>query len=210
MILNDINLDNRANKYIGEVLSYETLMSNKIQEMVSVDDRSVKTYLPEGALLDQSYMFKQGGILRGGQNFEIMTCEVKGHKLISVPTLTDFLVEYIFRTINESDNSFCVFDDLMVSPGEQELNRFNETYFEVEGEIYHIVSKTNLNKELLRRIVFAVNLNWHFLCVISSTKDYMALHEKKWIKNDFDKLFTNITDLIVGAYDGEGFLFCDT
>lgn len=204
--MNTIQLDKRALKYVANELQYQNKMSGYLSSHLDLRKGNLTTFLPFKISDSQLYDFTTGGVLSTiSKSTPILRdtaylCEKKTN-------LASHLATIIHKQLSSYTDLYCIFDDVMMDPGDQDLTRFPKTHKVVENEVYHLIDQSNASLELLLDTINAVSVSWHFLCVIVETpvKNFFA-NKCNLSDKEFLSLFHNIKFVVVGAYDGEGFI----
>lgn len=199
-------LDKRAVKYINEVLGFESILSVFLRKKLNLTEGNISVFLPSELSDEQLYNFTRGGIFSSDSE-PIATGRGDGTYLFKKKSMIPELSDFIFETLSKNKRYWCVLDDVMMAPGDNDLEGLKESFNEVEQEIYHIVNQINLDNTLLLKIINAVNVSWHFLCVVVELSEYQNMNNDRVLS---EKVFLSFLDevrmVIIGAYDGEGFI----
>ena len=141
------------------------------------------TLLPRNVATKQMYQFNLGGIA------------IK---------VRDTCPEFILDRLKKNKNLICIFDDVLRSPGDKyKMDLFDSCSITYQDEIYYLL-RDNFTEESIQCCLQASNAIWHSLCVISKiTIDI----KKELSKEDINKIALESKMIILGAYDGEGYLF---
>ena len=110
------------------------------------------------------------------------------------------LPDRIMRTLKLNAEAVAVFDDVM---GGAE-NVSNHSSYLTNNEVYHWITGIDASELKLKDLIGETGVSWHFLCVIFELDK--AIDIKDNISNSKYELFKNILELVVGAYDGEGYI----
>lgn len=101
----------------------------------------------------------------------------------------------------------CAFDDVTATFN----SNYQETLFDYCGlvcdkEIYYGLTQKTATIELIDQCFLASNAIWHSLCVLTGI-DFKDNNEKTLSLQKMEEISLNTQMMILGAYDGEGFIF---
>jgi hypothetical protein len=139
----------------------------------------------------------------------MLTSEIVEFKLGGMAIgVRDFVNTVIMKMLSDDNSLSCVFDDVATTF----RNNYNDPFFllcgcSLEKEVYYIVNSSNVNLALIEDCFNCSNAIWHSLCVLSNTDLSEALIEKKLTNKKLNEICQNVQKVILGAYDGEGYLF---
>lgn len=111
------------------------------------------------------------------------------------------LPDRILNTLKLNADAVAVFDDVM---GSAENVSSHGSCITNNDEIYHWIIGSDASELKLKDLIGETGVSWHFLCVIFELDK--AIDIKNSITNSKYELFKNILELVVGAYDGEGYI----
>lgn len=112
------------------------------------------------------------------------------------------LPEKIIGTLKSHPGSVAIFDDVMAEPGDSFLHGL---YVENNNEIYHYIPEAGAAALNVRRLVVETAVSWHFLCVIVKMGKNISLIDCITHAH-CEALITSVVEIIVGAFDGEGYI----
>ncbi|MBN59448.1 hypothetical protein [Thalassolituus sp. UBA3500] len=116
----------------------------------------------------------------------------------------DYLPLYLVNEYQSSRTTFALFDDVMLVPDEANLMDQVGTIC-VGNEVYHWCDLDRISTDNLRKLIWATSVSWHFVCVIFKFKDNIDDEIlSRAIVNDL--VGFEFLEIILGAYDGEGFV----
>jgi len=198
--LNKYKLDyDRAWEYTQETLDEANTLSSELLKAISFEDGDFFTLLPPDANRERLYEFKAGVIL---PNQQWIVAENSSSYSV-IPTIRDELSELLLKAINSKRDLCYVIDDVNSSLKDENIDSLDVHGLFYREEIYYMLNTPNISKELLLDYLNTSNAFWHSLCVL--TKTHFSSKEL-----DIEKIHTicsNIQLIMVGAYDGEGYIF---
>lgn len=169
------------------------------------------TLLPEGSNIDRLYEFKDGIILPQNPTIEYKNSSGRTSSYTLIPMIRNELSVLIHNKIISQNNLRCILDDVT-----RNLNDYfkkdprddtiQPTISFYGKEIYYVLEKNNISLELILICLKSSNAFWHSLCVLTNADITPSQTEELSLKNFID--ICQQTELvIVGAYDGEGYVF---
>ena len=179
------NLGDLAEPYALEVLNFDNaLCKNLFQRAESwLPKISCFSILDRDLDIADISMLKRGGLLG------------------KVP---DYLPLYLVNEYQSSRTTFALFDDVMLVPDEASLMDQVGT-ISVGNEVYHWCGLDRISTDNLRKLIWATSVSWHFVCVIFKFKENIDDEIlSRAIVNDLAEF--ELLEIILGAYDGEGFV----
>ena len=196
----------RVRDFINFTLTDANTLSSELLGLLDFKKGVFFTLLPEGSNIDKIFQFRYGGILP--QN-PIVTIKGEDHnsRYQITPNIRPELCKLIFNFLTSEQNAVCIFDDVTLTKDDYTQNIFFKEFgFLFSQEIYFLI-KNNINLE--KNIMECLRLshsNWHSLCMISEQYPNEA-DEKTLTQENISHLCLKIKLLILGAYDGEGYIF---
>jgi len=194
-------------KYIIYNLEGGNVLSHEILKSIESNEGHFFTLLPHDANIERLYEFEAGVILP--QNPEIK-CFTNGREesYSITPSIKNELEHIIYNELKNNPKYSCLFEDLLNSPksSHSEFFKLNNLIFFYHQEVYYLVTHENLKKNNISKCLHNSNALWHSLCVVSKA-NYKSLKDQKITLNQIHEISTHAELVIVGAYDGEGYIF---
>lgn len=186
MSIGKIELDfDSVMKYLDCSLEGANKLTSILMKLNEFRSGHFYTLLPESTVEADIYIFRQG----------LATKMIKEH---TINMVHDYLccVERLF----------CIFDDVTSTTPIENYELYEKYGAKFEKEAYYILppGAEKLHK-LIKQCFNVSNAIWHSLCILyrdDSPHRKMALTE-----GDMRQICLNAQLIIVGAYDGEGYVF---
>lgn len=105
----------------------------------------------------------------------------------------------LLNSLTSTSNRFMVIDDVM-----GDISSVGVSSAINNGQIYHWIAGANATDEGLNNLVWATGVSWHFLGVIFSGGTITDVSQR--IVGGRCVELGDVVEVIVGAYDGEGFI----
>ncbi len=185
--LHRFNLDRTQTMlYLEENLRDTNTLSTAVIDLVPFHQGSFYTLLHKDIKSEQAYQFEYGGV--GG-------------------SVKDKISYLVLEEIDKNTHLNCLFDDTgatYIEPYDDPL--FLKAGIHCNGEVYYLIKKQQVSKELLDTCFYASEATWHSLCVLSNFQlDY--LHNRLVNSSLLRDFVIHSHMILIGAYDGEGYVF---
>ncbi|MDR3624644.1 MAG: hypothetical protein P4L16_05850 [Chlamydiales bacterium] len=205
--LNRIELEfEQAFKYVIYNLEGGQSLSVELIAAINFREGCFFTLLPDDYNHPILYQFECGGILPQNPTIEYEVCGEKCSYSI-IPTIQNELSLYILDRLKLSDNVSCIFDDVLRSTNSPDLKMppLNHLIFTHDNEVYFII-QDNFNADLIALCIEKSNHIWHSLAVLT-TANLQNIVGRKLQPEHVKSICLNAQLIIVGSYDGEGYIF---
>jgi|JI9StandDraft_1071089.scaffolds.fasta_scaffold175642_2 hypothetical protein len=181
----DLNFD-KSLMYFKDNLENTNELSKKILEEIDFKNGTFFTYLPNGTEKTKALLFTYGGIAIGVRK----------------------QINNIILHILQSDTPICcVFDDVASSfKNGLSYPLFDNFGCHYEEEVYYALENKLATNDALSKCVRASNSIWHSLCVLTHV-GFLDITHKKLTNAKLSEICKKAQILILGAYDGEGYIF---
>lgn len=130
------------------------------------------------------------------------------HGGITSPAVTrDCLADFLLEFMEKSPHRLCVFEDAGAEPSFSWVQREKPRIFTFRNELYHVVFSGLSSKEELKTTIAKSDSTWILVGIATSVPDRSEWMNKTEITSDeIDVLAQRTEHIIVGAFDGEGYL----
>jgi hypothetical protein len=196
-----------AETYCKDILSDGNALSKLIYNLLPFNTGIFYTLLPENADLSRLHFFEHGGILPKFPEEEIY---IKGFDKPfigeRVNSINPELAIFFNRQLMRGNGRSIIFEEVVKSPGDPHTDFLKSHGLLYKEEIYYLLSQKDNKLEIISR---AINESYdfsHFVCVITQTS-FEDIEDKKFTLKKMKEVCENIEFLIIGAYDGEGYIF---
>jgi hypothetical protein len=192
-------------EYVRENLDNVNALSSELLNLLDFKNGYFFTLLPDEANLTEIYHFKCGGILLQYPEEEHV---VNGYKSTYswIPDIDKELSPLILKEIKSKYELSCLIDDVSASPKDKYYTLYSDNFsFFYGDEVYYLLKKNNVSVELLLKCLRASTSFWHSLCVFT-TADFNGVTETLSLEK-IKEVCLKTQLVMVGAYDGEGYLF---
>jgi hypothetical protein len=202
------DLDNKkAKQYFLDILRVGNALSKIVLEHLIFEEGVFYTLLTEDADLDQLYKFDSGGILPGLPEEEVFLEGFKkpfiGERINSIdPELAGFM----YQLLNKDKERSIIFEDATQSIDDPNIDFFRLHGLSHNKEIYYLINQEVNSFENISKAIDESFDFWHFMCLITKAP-FDDIEDKKFTLKKMKEVCENIEFLIIGAYDGEGYIF---
>lgn len=197
----------RTFEYVKSVLEEVNELSIELLENLDFKLGHFFTYLPSDARIERIYEFSCGGILPEGINKEI-TVLGKKYQAEIINNLQNELKCFIINKLREEKYLSCILDDVLRDKNDKSLQVFqdNDSLKILKNEVYYLFNEKSADESLIDKSIQHSNAIWHSLCILYYD-DSSKTKSNNLTSEIIKKIVTNAIIVIIGAYDGEGYIF---
>ncbi len=113
---------------------------------------------------------------------------------------------YVLDVTKKTPYSY-IFDDVTVNASDGFKDEFSLKYSVfLNNEVYYLIKKESISEDLFLKCMKASNGIWHSLCLVTEI-DFDDMPNKNLDENVIKKFCSNAQLAMIGAYDGEGYIF---
>jgi hypothetical protein len=173
----------------------------------------ITTYLPRGVVPHSLDDFAAGGKLPTPPTSEWKGFQSRGETLlmIPVPTTDSWLVAKIKEYLLEARDRVCILEDALKRPGDAVLGKLSTRYAIHDDEVYHLLFHEDAEEQRILETLRAARSVPTFIGALSMWKgDPLEIKLGALSTSQIKILAANTQKLLVGAYDGEGYLIWDS
>jgi len=192
-------------EYVKDNLDGVNALSVELLNLLNFKNGYFFTLLPDDANLEEIYHFNCGGILPQYPEEEHI---VNGHKSTYswIPNINNELSQLILKEIETKHQLSCLMDDVSGSPKDKYYTLFSDNFsLFYENEVYFLLKRENISIELISKCLRFSTSFWHSLCVFT-TADFTSVTKYLNLEK-IDEICSTTELVMVGAYDGEGYVF---
>lgn len=195
----------RTIEYVKDNLKGASTLSDELLNSIDLTKGSFFTLLPEGSDLQRIYEFVAGVVLP--QNPDIgYKVNGKNATYSLVPSIRNELSVLILRRLKQNKNFTCVFDDALRKMSDPGLELRNIIY-NYKEEVCYIFNDLYINENLILDCLEKSSSSfWHSLGILSKI-DLSDFDSRELSLGDLKKISANAVEIIIGAYDSEGYVF---
>lgn len=193
-------------EYFRSTLDNANSLSSELLNVVDFRKGRFFTLLPDDAKTEKIYEFGQGEILVQNPTQEYFKAGEKASFTI-IPTVNDQISEFILKNLTSQTQLSCVFDDVLSSATDKyHMDLFHAYGLHCDEEVYYLLNQKKISFDLIIECLQQSKAFWHSLCVLTEAK-FNDIIEQKLETDKIREICVNAKMVIVGAYDGEGYVF---
>jgi hypothetical protein len=190
-------------------ITYGHTLSQLLLEVLDLHQGKITTFLPIDVRPEQLYDFEAGGVLPFPEKstWRYIT-EQSGKKTILTPIPRDdsFVLTLIREFLCSDKNNVCIIEEPLAKPTDSSMSRRKTPYIIYGNEVYHFLSSRVGEAEIAEAIKWP-HTTVSFLAILTTLVQNIALINKQKISADELRVLARGTEtLMIGAYDGEGYL----
>lgn len=179
-----------SSQYVAQVLEVGG-MSSILAARRCVSATPFNALVPDGISADKLLDFAHGGVLRAPPAVP----HVGGVLVQRVPTTIPAATAIVLNEMQRLDQAVLLVHEPMLA--EHELDCDNMPYEIIGGKIY-LVSAQRADERSIATLIQYGLLSWHFLAfLVERNREFRSV----------DELVASSKMMLVGAYDGESFLY---
>jgi hypothetical protein len=209
----EMELGHAGVEYVMERLSLGKQLSRRVLARVAgARPTGAYTFLPPGTSPEAALQFEYGGKLPpvpvpGGEEYRRLP-DGSLARFVRVPNTDDALVGRIEAHLASDVFNICLFEDAVGSRSDPATERLRSpTWFEGE-DVYHAVPSGSAELDIYRAIRSAKS--WLTAGFLTSIPSGLVIegHRATLSAEHVRHMANHTKKVIVGAYDGEGYVFC--
>jgi hypothetical protein len=210
------NLDNghihsRAADFIDSCLAEGKTLASLARESVDLSTGTLTSVVPKEYVGNQVGEFDRGHLL--GEEIDVKTSRqisLVSSAPMSIRTRpgSDRELAQILSKRLEGDDSCCMLENYLASPGDPWLRRAKSRIVIYASEVYHLLTHADLDKDSVRQAIRESESIPIFIGGVGTVAERLScLTSGASISGDDLRTFANsLSFLFVLAYDGEGYL----
>jgi hypothetical protein len=191
--------------YVFNSIKNVNILSIALLKFLNFKTGQFFTLLPEDSNFEMLYQFKTGLIL---PQFPMEKQVVNGETIAfsRIPNVEKELSELLFKEIKFHPKFNLIFDIVNGTASSEVAEYYYELHpLFFNEEVYFLLNNKNISLENIATCLDESLSFWHSLCVITSA-DLNDL-ERNLTEEKIQEVCLNVELVIVGAYDGEGYIF---
>jgi hypothetical protein len=209
--LDEIILGQDALEYITESLRDGEELSAMVLKTIALEAGNVVTYLPIGTASSSIKQFRSGGIL--GSPSGATATAVDQHKaparFSAIPNLDNSLISIVTDHLKSTPSALCLFENRLAKPADPWLRHSKLHNVTLGTSVCHyLTSNDSFDAELVRLTINkSRSIRPPLLGVLAKLSGGGATSQiGDVVGNDLKAIVGRMEKLVVGAYDGEGFI----
>lgn len=173
-------------------------LSARILEKINFFEGRLFTLLPDTANFLKLNSFNTGILPSLGKD-----TSGKFVNAWKVPTLDEELSEFIYQFLEKDREHAVVFEHALARPHNQSIKDLDAELAIRGNEVYYGMH-SGTSKSIIHDAIADTDQVWHFLVVLTHDIDKIG---PTLTDEEVNQIINNTSCIIIGAYDGEGYLF---
>lgn len=207
----EITLGNDAINYVMKHLSYGHAISKTVLNKLDIQNGQIIVGLPEYANWEKVNDLEHGGILPAVDRSKWRTISGENGKTYTmelIPRFFPFIVDNIKSFLMKSSTNLCILENANASPTDWALKNIQSIIWTFQSEVYHILGKGEQSQSEIEKTIKESESLWTWIGFLTSFPgiDSYPIVKKEISMDIIMILAGNVEKILVGAYDGEGFL----
>lgn len=217
-IYREINLGIEGIEYIRHCLSDGKTLSKYLLQCLNLTEGRVITFLPKDISDEGAIEFSDGKLEEPPRDtHRIYTAEDgTSRRMVPKPNVDFWLVEVIQTYLSAGENRCCIFENALAESADPWLLKAKSKILTLDSEVYHFLSRGDAEPAKIGQTIKEARSTYPPLVgALASTckqgKNVRGFsHESQTIQkistDELRFLAENNEKIIVGAYDGEGYV----
>jgi hypothetical protein len=126
--------------------------------------------------------------------------------MVPIPNTSAILATIISEHLVATSSRVCVFEDANTRPSDPVFHRIKTPVFTFENEVYHFARGGAADSGEIQQLIRAAS-SWLVIGVLAALPSGVVLENRSEVPDaTLDALASGAEKIIVGAYDGEGYV----
>lgn len=192
--------------FFKDCLEETNLLSIEIMRFICSQSGVFFTLLPDDADLAKLHQFQQG-ILPEMPKQRGSVGNLPGiYTYSKIPSIEEELCDYLVNKIKKNRLS-CIFDHFNATYNNVDDCKLFESHGRYyEKEVYYLVTPKNVSEQTIIECLYASKTFWHSLCILTESNFHDPI-DRALNKEKIQEICLKSRLAIIGAYDGEGYIF---
>ncbi len=208
----EIHLGSEALEYIRASLAQGKTLASYLLQRPDLENGHVLTFLPPQVSEEQVKEFTFGGKLPTppAETHTFFTAkDGSRYKAIPIPNTDFWLVAAVEDFLKAGEGAICCFEDALAKPGDPWLSALDTPVWVFQDEVYHFLVYTDPKGRKIESVIRRAKSIFPPLIGAFTfvTKKIEAVVDARGLgSTELKTLAENAEKIVVGAYDGEGYL----
>lgn len=190
--LKKFSVTQKAMPFFREYLGYGKTFSKLLLENHDLKQGDISIYFPPEVVLHDDFRYSVLYPLKNKLSYDVDI----------------FGVEFVQQFLSQGKNKICIFEDANAEPTDPYLQRRPDLpWLGFKNEVYHILDSNRNDKKLVNEVIRYAQ-SWLTIGALTSFPGGFEFQfsTHKIEENVLKILAQNTVSIILGAYDGEGYL----
>ncbi len=208
-VFRETELGPEAIQYIRECLTEGKTLAHYLLQISALDKGTVFTFLPVDVSYEEAKNFRDGILPEPPPETHKYFTAADGTvmRMVPKPNTGDWLVGVIRMFLSSGEGRVCIFEDALAQPTDPWLAHYDGPVLTCEDEVYHFLSGRDIERDKIGEVVRHAR-SWLFIGAMTSVPqgiDFPSMAQTI-ARTELRRLAERAENIIVGAYDGEGYL----
>jgi len=187
-------------------------LSRNLLGSVDFTKGKASTFLPESISQESLHDFEFGGkIPFEGEPFYVAN-QSGGQDRIQPAINCDMqLIGLLNKFLKTQGDNVCVFEDFNMENTSDWIESWKKKskskLLILNEKVYHLLTADNAGHGEVKSVISAADSTWHFVGILTKTTRNFKDQVIEINPTDMDMLCHNLIGIVLGAYDGESFIF---
>jgi hypothetical protein len=208
--IQEIELGSEGIEYVRETLAHGKELSQCLLRILDLESGKLKTFLPPGIAPESVNQFSFGGKLPPtGKRTTVRLWGGREYEAVEIPNVNDVPISIIAAHLESCATAFCIFENALSSAGDGWLKKTPVQTVTCGSSVYHFLTARQTELGLIETTLKrAKSISPPTLGVLSRFSNGSRLDPRLGTIElaELEKIGEQSEKLIVGAYDGEGYL----
>ena len=204
----EVNLGEKSIVYIHNKLVNGNKLARFVLNSINLHEGLVSVGLPTNANLNKIEDFKSGGILlpHASQKEEIIIHH-DTYSATPIPRYFNYVVRNIATFLKTGTNRVCILENANAKPSDPALGYCKSLLWVNDDEVYHVIVGKDSSKANIKNTIIEAQSLWNFVGFLTSfPAGEQHFPQTKLLDAVLVILSKRVEKIIVGVYDGEGYL----
>jgi hypothetical protein len=206
----EINLGSEGKNYLRNCLREGKTFAKYLFQTHNIEEGTVTTFLPGYVSEEEAKKFGEGKLGKKGR----ADLFASGKRFEAKANMDFWLIDNIQKFFNSDGEQFCIFENALARPLDTWLSRAKSIFFTCDQEVYHFLWNYSDKEKIVQTLKEATYAFPPLIAGLISLKknDGATISTDRWktlkkiSPDDLAILAENTKKIIVGAYDGEGYV----
>jgi len=201
------DLDSTVNFYLRKQLSGGHSLATQLLRLCRLENGKAHTYLPGDTKEEAAYKFDVGGVVTHSKHKNAGATEqvIDGQKWQPSRSAVIHAVPLIYKSLKAHPGALCIFEDPVSELGDPCLAQITTPMLSYGKEIYHWINSEDASPDKIEEVLLNGE-SWMLIGAVSLSPQNLNRNSKELASEDIETIARGTSILIVGAYDGEGYL----